>query len=376
MGFSKKLQLVTLGAPFLLAGAMMMTLFGLTSLCAENQVAEVDQHHRMDAYEQSGDYGNALKIARNIYEELLQSGLSQESEDFLEEVERIEKKFLDFGSSRRLFDEDHQPRAKLLQLLELVGMEPVSEVVHINDWAQKNLLRSGERWEKQTEEFEKFKPRIMPLLRDLGFVDAVSPHFSEYQGALVQGALFPRVRLRLHYLIEQWKQGVRFTHLYFLSGERPLEVQYENRNTFIQDEGSLLKIRKDWHEPSELPKTESEMTQLVWEQSEIPEDMREQVHVHFINAPMKKDSRNEKLFRPTTNDTVETWLSASPSHGRYLVITNAPYTNREDLAIRTIAPSEYDFDTIGSSAREQEKMVIILDELARFIFQFKQLAEN
>ena len=276
------------------------------SFYAENQIEEIDQYHRMDEYEQSGDYGNALRIAQNIYTELLKSGLSQESENFLEEVKRIEKELLDFGFSRGLFDENHQPRVKLLQLLELVGMEPLSKVVQINRWAQKNLLRSGERWEKQTEKFEKFKPKIMPLLRDLGFVDAISPHFSEYQGALVQGALFVRVQLRLHYLIEQWKQGIRFTHLYFLSGERPLEVQYENRNAFIRDEGSLLKIRKDWHEPSELPKTECEMIQLVWEQSEIPEDMREQVHVHFINAPMKKDPRNEKLLRPTTNDTVET----------------------------------------------------------------------
>ena len=58
------------------------------------------------------------------------------------------------------------------------------------------------------------------------------------------------------------------------------------------------------------------------------------------------------------------------------MITNAPYINREDLAIRTIAPSEYGFDTVGSSAREQEKMVIFLDELARFIFQVNHRAEE
>lgn len=312
-------------------------------------------------------------------------GLSQDAKNFSQTVKRLEEELLTLGSSRLLFDENHQPRVALLKLLELVGMEPLNgpkkAIVQINDWAQKNLLRQGERWQEQTNRFEELKPQIKPLLSELGFVDALFPHFKEYEGVIVHGALLPRARLRLYYLVEQWKQGVRFSHIYFLSGERPLEVNQENERTFMDDSKSPLKIRKDWSAPLEFPKTERGMIQLVWEQSEIPEEMRK-VKIHFINAPMKEDAKGERSIRPTTDDTVKAWLQAvpPPPHGRYLAITNAPYINRQDLAVRTdvraIAPCKYSFDTVGSGVGEQEKMIIILDELARFIFLTKQISEK
>lgn len=385
MNYSKKLLSATFAAPFIFAGSMIITLLGMASLYACNPAMDVQRYvtvsqNAIQQYEQAGDYAAALKTARNSHEESLKLGLEQEAASFSQAVNRLEEELLTLGSSRRLFDENDQPRAKLLQLLELVGMEPLNKsekaILQINSWAQKNLLRQGERWHEQTNRFEELKPKIKPLLGELGFIDGSLPHFKEYQGALVQGALLPRVRLRLHYLVEQWKQGVRFSHLYFLSGERPLETQQENKTAFMQDGGSPLKIRKDWLEPGEFPKTECEMMQLVWDQSDVPESMRKEVEVYFINAPMKKDTQSEKLLRPTINDTVEAWLKTEPPHGRYLAITNAPYINRQDIVLRAIAPSGYSFDTIGSTAREQEKVAILLDEIARFIFQTKQTSEK
>jgi hypothetical protein len=278
------------------------------------------------------------------------------------------------GFSTLLFDENGRPSFELMQLLKIVGMDNLNEseepIAQINRWAQKNLLRQGERWEEQTSRFEELKTKIKPLLADLGFVNATAPQFNPYQGAIVHGALLPTVRLRLYYLVEQWKKGVRFTHLYFLSGERPLEGQYENNQALVTEEGSPLKIRREWQVPAELPKTECGMIQLVWEQSDIPNDMREQINVHFINAPMKQDIRSAKLLRPTTDDSVERWLQALPPHGRYLAISNAPYTHRQDVVIRKLAPKDdFEFDTIGPAAEDRVKMAILLDELARTIFQ-------
>lgn len=378
MSYSRKLQSVKCAV----VKSLIIILLGMTSLVhAGNQVAEVEaRQNAIQQHEESGDYGAALEIARNSYEYLLRMGLSQQARNLAQTVERLEKELLTFGSSRLLFDENNQPRGTLLELLQVVGMEPLNTsekaIVQINNWAQKNLLRQGERWQEQTSRFEELQAKITPLLNKLGFLEASYPHFKEYQGAIVHGALLPRVRLRLHYLIEQWNQGVRFPHLYFLSGERPLEAQYENQNSLMDDNGSLVKIRKGWVIPLEFPKTESEMIQLVWEQSEIPEDMRREVEVHFITAPMKKDPKSEKLLRPTTDDTVETWLKVLPPQGRYLAITNAPYINRQDLVVRSIAPSEYGFDTVGPGSSEQEKTAIFLDELARFIFHTKQLSEK
>jgi hypothetical protein len=330
-----------------------------------------------EAYE--GNYARALRRARHHYEEAVKLGSAQEATNFLPLIKNLEEKLLTQGFLHLLFDENNQPRVKLLQLLELVGMEPLNPsekaVLQINEWAQKNLLRQGERWQAQTERFEALKLQIKPLLTELNFVEATLPHFKEYQGAIVHGGLLPRVRLCIHYLVEQWTQSVRFSHLYFFSGERPLEVQ-ESRAALMQDESSPLKIRQEWVAPLEFPKTECEMMQFVWEQSAIPEDMRQAVEIHFINAPLKKDSTSGRWLRPTTDDTVEAWLKTQPMQGRYLAIAKAPYTNRQDSVVRLIAPKTYQFDTIGPGANEQEKVAIFLDEVARFIFQTKQASEK
>lgn len=367
MNSLKKLHL-KLRSPFVFVISIIITLLDMTSLYTVNEIVELDVIHQ---YQESGDYAQALKIARSVYEEFgILSGT----------ITCLENKLLTLGYSMLLFDEHYQPRDKLLELLKLVGMKPLNEskkaITEINDWAQKNLLRKGERWEKQTDQFENLKPEILPILKDLGFVNSTCSSFKTYQGAIVHGALLSRVRIRLHYLVDQWKQGVRFSHLYFLSGARPLEPQYESRKALMDDTLSLLKIRKDWQEPSELPKTECEMMELVWNQSDIPEEMRSQLAVYFINAPMKKDTQSGKFLRPNTDDTVIWWLKVFPPKGRYLAITNAPYTNRQDLVVRSIAPNDYTFDTIGPEASEDQKMIIFLDELARLIFQIKQLSEK
>lgn len=218
----------------------------------------------------------------------------------------------------------------------------------INEWAQTHLLRQGERWEQQSDRFENLKPRILPILADLGFVDGTSASFKNYQGAIVHGALLSRVRLRLNTLVEQWNQGVRFNHLYFLTGGRPL----------VESEKLAL---------SEQAKTENAMVELVWRQSDIPSDMRQQVQVHFINASMKQEAIGH-LIRPITNDTIKEWLKTNPPTGLYLAVTNAPYTVRQNYLIRSFAPDTYQFDTIGAAASEQERMSIYLDEVARVIF--------
>lgn len=327
----------------------------------------------ISAYEGAGNYAAALDAARSDYISASSRGLGKEAARLAEDIERLEAKLLGFGSSHLLVDEQGLPRVQLVRLLDILGMPQPSEgersLLKINEWAQKNLLRQGERWEEQTARFEELRPTIQPLLADLGFVNELPPHFQEYEGALIHGALLARERLRLYYLVEQWNRGARFHSLYFLSGERPLEPKYENPETFVNCENSPLKIRQDWTPPLKWPRTESEMTRLVWEQSEIPAEMRESVEVHFISAPMKEDAKNGKMVRPTTDDTVVYWLKDSPRKGNYLAVTNAPYINRQDLVVRAIAPvGEYGFDTVGSAAGKNEQMAIFLDELARYLF--------
>jgi hypothetical protein len=332
-------------------------LAGVASEAVQNDLEVISQ------YERSGRYVEALLIAREA------EGRDRSL------ISRLEGEVLYVGASRRLFDEFLKPRAQLLKLLNLLGMkeDQAGDLEKINSWAQENLLRRGERWEEQDPKFEQLKPEIEPLLQELGFIDAIEPSFDRYEGALVHGALLSRVRSRLSFLVEQWKRGVRFHSIYFLSGERALESSRESRERLVSDQGSPLPIRADWVVPEELPRTEYEMVKWVWEQSELPEEMR-QLSVHFINAPKIWDGK--QWSRPNSNTTAEAWLKSSPPLGRYLAVSNAPYLVRQDLAMRWVDTERYGFDTIGASVSAQEKVSIILDEVARVIFQVKNSSQS
>ena len=386
MSYIKKLQSFTFSKNFLVVGFFLTSLVGVIILHACQSETGIASHLKdvqniIQQHELSGDYAKALEASRVSYDDLVNRTFLQDAKSLSEIVNRLEKQFLAVGSSKLLFDDQYQPRNELLLLLQAAGMEPLNKsenaLTQINNWAQANLLRKGERWDEQVSKFEGLKSEILPGLKRLGFVDAALPHFKYYQGALVHGALFSTVCFRLHYLVEQWKQGVRFSHIYFLSGERPLEVQYENPEVFKDDSKSLLKMRKEsLMGPLKFPETESQMTEFVWENFEIPDEMRKEVQVHFINAPLKKDPKTGKIIRPNTNDTIDAWLETQPAQGAYLAVTNAPYTNRQDFVIRTIASSEYTFETVGPAAKDQQKIAIFLDEIARLIFEMKRCSEN
>ena len=278
-------------------------------------------------------------------------------------IGQSEEDYLNPRHLQLFFGCNDRPSVKLCQLSELLGYSETSDklIDEINGWAQENLLRRGERWDQQNDRFECLRAEILPLLTDLGFVEERSPKLREYTGSIIHGALISRVRLRLYTLISHWRRGVRFARLYFLTGERLLDLERENYEALTTDDNSGLRIRDNW-KLSEIPKTECQMVRLVWEQSDVPNDMREQLIIRFINAPLNHSSR------PTTADTVLAWLQTHPPFGHYLAVTNNPYINRQDLVCKTIARKEYVFDTIGPKTLEKEKICIVLDELARFIY--------
>lgn len=243
-----------------------------------------------------------------------------------------------------LVDDKRQPTKELCSLAKICGMEEGNSLEDVNYWMQKNLLRQQERWEIQEGKFESMKDELYPLLARLGFIEGRQAKRQMYEGAIVHGALLKTARARLNTLIEEWKRGVRFTHLYFLSGERPLNADLENIEA----------------------KTEKEMMERLWEEALLPEEMRLVVKVHFINAPMKKIG--DSIFRPTTEDTVKEWVKTEPPFGHYLAVSNAPYIVRQDLIMRAASPEEYTFETIGQKAYSEQKIAIFLDEVTRAVF--------
>lgn len=300
-------------------------------------------------YEESGNFERALELTPK-----------QDSDA----VVRLDDKLLRLGKKERLFDAQGRPRIKLLELLKLLGMpEQFNSCEQINQWAQAHLLRHGERWDQQ-QDFEFLRFELAPLLAELGFLDAPAPHFDTYQGALVYGALLLSIRRSIHYLVEQWKQGVRFSQLYFLCGERTLREVENIQQLYL--EGEQLSPVKKGPPLSAFPTTECEVARLIWEMTEVPEEMRD-LPVSFVNGAKQPDSA-----RATRNETVKAWLELAPEEGTYLAIAHAPYHHRQDLVVRELAPT-YQFETVGYKASENMELALILDEVARAIFQINQM---
>lgn len=332
----------------------------------------------IERFDTSGLYIKALEKAYEIYNKGLESPSCPTSALYplQKKIEELQSKVLCFGAQHHLFDENSKPTVRLLNLLHDLGMKfsqdsPPSRE-DVIDWTQEKLLRKEERWNPQTNQFEDMKEKLVVNLEELGFLKEVKPHFQTYEGAILHGATVGTVRIRLDYLINQWKErNVRFNKLYILTGERPL--QSREIEMLTDDTSSNLKIRSDWKKPSELPSTERDMIEYVWDQADIPEEIRQNVKLYFATAPMKIDSKGNKI-RPTTNDAISAWLNLSPPKGLYLPVSNSPYILRQGIAMQIVNAQEegYQFDTIGPNIGESTTMALIVDEVARAIYQTSQ----
>lgn len=309
-------------------GGGLLLILGTSSIYASNKLSELNFTNKnyskyIAQLKDEGNYSYALTISRLGYQYFSKMGCIEEANEYLLLSKLLEKDVLNLGFSRLMFDEHFAPRQKLIKLLEVLGMDNPEKFEQINAWAQENLKRpdNTERWELQSSRFEVLKDKTIKTLEDFGFIHGVTPHFENYTGAIVHGALLKRVILRVDYLIDQWKVA-KFDRVYLLGGLRPLTKEEETE------------IQQKFNDVVEIPKTEIEMMKLVWEKAKTPKDMKEHLkdHVFFVSADMQKDPKDStRLVRPNTDDTIKAWLKSNPIQGRYLVISNAPYIARQDL---------------------------------------------
>jgi hypothetical protein len=266
------------------------------------------------------------------------------------------------------------PKGCLLSLLA------ATNVVHdgtLNDIVAKTqtvwLRKPGqERWDLTGEKTINTK-NLQSLFRDCGMIDEVNPALKEYDYVLVMGALASRMRLRLAHVLDLYDQGIRFKQIIFLGGMRPRQTQLENEETILGLglKNDPLSKKTDWHFNGNLPETESEIMRVLYDQVDLPTDFTANVQAVFVDAPMKLNSEGQ-LVRPTTADTFAEWLKLNPTPGKCLVISNNPYIGYQDSVARTLLPSSFKIETVGTKD-SGEKLSVHLDNLARWLHQEKQL---
>lgn len=215
---------------------------------------------------------------------------------------------------------------------------------------QKRWLRkpSLERWE-MNELSLKQKNFVLDWAEKQGLFTSWKPAFSFYDKALILGATTSKMQLRLDYLKQLWQEGIRFSEIVWLTGDRPLDLRADG----LTDRCS----------------NESEAAHILWEETELPKEMRD-IPVVFIAVPMKKEGASFK--RPNTADTLIAWLKVSPSPCKALFISDQPFCGYQFAVIKASLPNEFLFDVVGLGVdpkNHPSAAAITLDSIARWMFQ-------
>lgn len=270
-----------------------------------------------------------------------------------------------------ILDNQGNPSETLLVLLDELNVKHDGTLKSIVEVTQKEWLRASgkERWDMQ-EKYQDKREVLFSYFKKLGLIDQIKPRSKKYDYALMLGATLPRVRDRLSYLANLWDDGVRFNKIIFLGGQRPLEDKFENKEKLLDTNNPYLPFASNWSLNGELPKTETEMMKFVFDQSNLPEEMKK-LDIVFVDAPMKQ-KEDGSLKRPTTEDTILDWLKTNPRRGSCIAISNQPYVSYQDSILKTHLSKEFYLETVGKALdNNSDRMTMILDNLARYLYQEK-----
>ena len=234
--------------------------------------------------------------------------------------------------------------AALWELALELGIPPGANLI---EETQKRWLRkpTQERWELN-EISPKQRRFVLDWAKEQGIFSAWQPSRRVYDKALILGATTSRMQMRLDFLKQIWMEGVRFTEIVWLTGDRPLDKSIDGLMDLCQ--------------------TESEAAQILWEEADLPKEMRA-LSVVFVAIPMRADGK-----RPNTEDTIVGWVKVSPEPCTALFISDQPFCGYQFAVVKGALPEEFLFDLAGQGvdpSSHPAAAAITLDCIARWIYQ-------
>lgn len=261
--------------------------------------------------------------------------------------------FMDKPLYTAILDSEQKPSDLLLRILNLTHINHDGTLKNIVELTQKEQPlgfirpRGKERWEIDDIHEDKRK-EIVETFEQMGILNTLYPVDAHYDYVIVHGATLDRARTRMLFLIELHNKGIQFDNIVILSGKRILTADERKRLNYAAE-------------------NEYEMVKVVWSQLDIPEAIKK-IPTLFVDSPMLQ--RNGVITRPTTGDTVLTWLASNPKPGSVLTISNQPFCEYQDSVTRTYLPSSFQIETVGPAADQDEiKISVLLDNLARWLYQ-------
>ena len=231
----------------------------------------------------------------------------------------------------------------LSQLTTTLGIPPEANLI---EETQRHWLRKPgqERWEME-ELSQNQKDFVLRWCENQGLFSEWRPLEKNYDKALILGATTSTMQKRLGFLKQLWEEGTRFQEIVWLTGDRPLDPRIED----LTDRCA----------------TESEAARILWEEADLPNDMRN-ISVLFVATPMKSGGK-----RPNTEDTLVSWLKTSPRPSKTLFISNQPFCGYQFAIVKKALPDTFLFDVVGPSSDPKGKpasAAIALDSIARWIY--------
>lgn len=242
-------------------------------------------------------------------------------------------------------------------LSQLAAALDIPQDKDIVEATQERWLRrpDQERWEL-AELSSKQKIFVLKWAAAEGLYSPWKPLCKEYDKALILGATTSRMQMRLDYLKQLWDEGVRFSEIIWLTGDRPLDKRVD--------------------ELTDRCSNESEAARVIWEETNLPDEMRK-VEVLFVAVPMKVAGSTKK--RPNTEDTLVAWLKIEPKPSRALFVSDQPFCGYQFAVVKGALPEEFMFDLVGPGvdpASHPAAAAITLDSIARWIYQERLNEKN
>ncbi|MFK7826999.1 MAG: hypothetical protein AB8G05_22845 [Oligoflexales bacterium] len=272
--------------------------------------------------------------------------------------------------------ENQTVKTPLFKLMKTLGYTGENNLSQLNAYAQKHLLRPAdkERWNVYDDQLTKSHQEIIiKTLDEFGFFDEVTPELDQvYENVLILGASVGRMRSRVAFFNKLASQGLKYKKVYFLTGERPLDSRIESESILFEPGPNQI-FRKNWQRPKVAPSNESGGARLAWDQL-----IGSKEKPIFVDVPMNKDKR------PSTIDTINTWLDKSPAHGKTLVISNNPYIPYQHAVVLgalikkgfITANDGPILTTVGSGTKpDKERLRVLLDNVARTLYNEKIIWE-
>ena len=267
--------------------------------------------------------------------------------------------------ARWFITDDGKPTKRLILLLQLDTLyDPNDHLEEIVAKTQKAWVQTiqgqnnKERTDLQdTAEQEKKRLETEKIVQEIGLFNARTPALKHYQYAACLGGYVDGVRKGLAELIEAWQSGIRFDSLIFFTGERYLRKEpgrEDSLERLCNPQSSALTIKAGWKMPEDAPyETEYDMCKLIWDQTELPEDMRLALgdKVIFVNA-----ARPVGRERPSTKDAYIAWVKEyNPAPGTVLAISHPLLWTYQQIAGENSLGPNYPLDTCAKAVSEQDR---------------------